>query len=83
MENSRKDYRVYTLLGDGGIQKGRDWETFVFANQYRLDNLWVIIDNNGLQAGGNVRDVMNTYPIVEKLRAFGLRTEEIDGHDFK
>lgn len=55
----------------------------MFAHHYKLDNLCVIIDNNGLQIDGNVADVMNPYPIVDKLRAFGIETMEIDGHDFE
>lgn len=74
--------RVYTLLGDGEIQEGQVWEAFMFANHYKLDNLCVIIDNNGLQIDGNVADVMSPYPIDEKLRAFGFDVTEIDGHSF-
>ena len=74
--------RVYTLLGDGEIQEGQVWEAFMFANHYKLDNLCVIIDNNGLQIDGNVADVMSPYPIDEKLRAFGFDVTEIDGHNF-
>ena len=74
--------RVYALLGDGEIQEGQVWEALMFAHHYKLDNLCVIVDNNGLQIDGNVADVMNPYPIAEKLRAFGLETVEIDGHDF-
>ena len=77
------DYRVYTLLGDGEIEEGQPWEAFMFAHQYKLDNLCVIIDNNGLQIDGNVADVMSPYPIPEKLRAFGFEVAEIDGHDFE
>ena len=79
---SNDSYRVYTLLGDGEIQEGEVWEAMMFAHHYKLDNLCVIVDNNGLQIDGNVADVMNPYPIAEKLRAFGLETVEIDGHDF-
>ena len=68
-----KDCRVYTLLGDGEIQEGQVWEAFMLAHHYKLDNLCVIIDNNGLQIDGNIADVMSPYPIPEKLRAFGLR----------
>ena len=78
-----KDCRVYTLLGDGEIQEGEVWEAFMFAHHYKLDNLCVIIDNNGLQIDGRVEDVMNPYPIPEKLRAFGFQVYEIDGHDFE
>ena len=77
-----KDCRVYTLLGDGEIQEGEVWEAMMFAHHYKLDNLCVIIDNNGLQIDGNVADVMSPYPIADKLCAFGLGVKEIDGHDF-
>jgi transketolase len=74
--------RVYTLLGDGEIQEGQVWEAMMFASHYDLDNLCVIIDNNGLQIDGNVADVMSPYPIPEKLAAFGFAVKEINGHDF-
>ena len=77
-----KSCRVYTLLGDGEIQEGEVWEAMMFAHQYKLDNLCVVIDNNGLQIDGNIADVMSPYPIPEKLRAFGFAVAEIDGHDF-
>ena len=77
-----KDCRVYTLLGDGEIQEGQVWEAMMFAAHYKLDNLCVIIDNNGLQIDGKVADVMSPYPIPEKLAAFGFEVVEIDGHDF-
>ena len=77
-----KDCRVYALLGDGEIQEGEVWEAFMFAHHYKLDNLCVIIDNNGLQIDGNIADVMSPYPIDEKLKAFGFAVQEIDGHDF-
>lgn len=77
-----KGLRVYTLLGDGEIQEGEVWEALMFAHHYKLDNLCVIIDNNGLQIDGKVADVMSPYPIADKLRAFGFEVEEIDGHDF-
>ena len=78
----KKDCRVYTLLGDGEIQEGQVWEACMFASHYNLDNLCVIVDNNGLQIDGKVADVMSPYPIPEKLRAFGFEVVEIDGHDF-
>lgn len=77
-----KKFRVYTLLGDGEIQEGQVWEAFMFASQYKLDNLCVMIDNNGLQIDGKVENVMSPYPIADKLTAFGFRVETIDGHDF-
>ena len=78
-----RDYRVYALLGDGEIEEGQPWEAFMFAHQYKLDNLCVIIDNNNLQIDGKITDVMSPYPIPEKLRAFGFQVREIDGHDFE
>ncbi len=81
-KHQKKDYRVYTLLGDGEIQEGQVWEAFMLAGHYHLDNFCVVIDNNGLQIDGNVADVMSPYPIVDKLQAFGFHVEAIDGHDF-
>ena len=78
-----KDYRVYTLLGDGEIQEGQVWEACMFAGHYHLDNLVVIVDNNGLQIDGEVAKVMSPYPIVDKLEAFGFHVTAIDGHDFE
>ena len=75
--------RVYTLLGDGEIQEGQVWEACMFASHYKLDNLCVIIDNNGLQIDGDVAKVMSPYPIVDKLEAFGFHVDAIDGHDFE
>ena len=74
--------RVYTLLGDGEIQEGQVWEACMFASHYNLDNLVVIVDNNGLQIDGDVAKVMSPYPIVDKLEAFGFHVSAIDGHDF-
>lgn len=79
----KKSCRVYTLLGDGEIQEGEVWEAFMFASHYKLDNLCVIIDNNGLQIDGDVGEVMNPYPIAEKMEAFGFYALEVDGHDFE
>ncbi|MBR7179592.1 MAG: transketolase [Oscillospiraceae bacterium] len=74
--------RVYTLLGDGELQEGQVWEACMFASHYKLDNLCVIVDNNGLQIDGNIADVMSPYPIVDKLVAFGLHVITVDGHSF-
>ena len=73
--------RVYTLLGDGEIEEGQVWEAFMLAAHYKLDNLCVIIDNNGLQIDGKVSDVMSPYPITDKMEAFGFHVVAIDGHD--
>ena len=77
-----KDYRVYTLLGDGETQEGQVWEACMFAAHYKLDNLVVVIDNNGLQIDGDVQKVMSPYPYKEKLEGFGFHVETINGHDF-
>lgn len=76
------NYRVYTLLGDGELQEGSVWETFMAASHYKLDNFTVIIDNNNLQIDGEVDKVMSVYPLREKLEAFGFDAVEADGHDF-
>lgn len=76
------DYRVYTLLGDGEIQEGQVWEASMMAGHRKLDNLVVIVDNNGLQIDGNVADVCSPYPIADKFKAFNFNVIEIDGHDF-
>lgn len=78
----KKEYRVYTLLGDGEIQEGQVWEAAMFAGHRRLDNLVVIVDNNGLQIDGNVEDVCSPYPIDKKFEAFNFHVITIDGHDF-
>ena len=77
-----KDYRVYTVLGDGEIQEGQVWEACMAAAHYKLDNMVVIVDNNGLQIDGDIAKVMSPYPIVDKLNAFGFHVIAIDGHDF-
>ena len=77
-----KDINVYTLLGDGEIEEGQVWEAMMFASQYKLDNLCVIIDSNGLQIDGACADVMSAEPIDEKLRAFGFEVIVINGNDF-
>ncbi len=78
----KKDYRVYTLLGDGEIQEGQVWEASMFAGARKLDNLTVIVDNNGLQIDGKIEDVCNPYPIDKKFEAFNFHVINIDGHDF-
>ena len=77
-----KENRVYTLLGDGEIQEGQVWEACMSAAHYKLDNLCIVIDNNGLQIDGNIADVMSPYPIVGKLEAFGFKVIAVDGHNF-
>ena len=78
----KKDYRTYTLLGDGEIQEGQVWEAAMFAGSRKLDNLVVIVDNNGLQIDGDIEKVCSPYPIDEKFAAFGFHVIEIDAHDF-
>lgn len=77
-----KDYRTYAILGDGEIQEGQVWEAAMFAGARKLDNLAIVIDNNGLQIDGNISDVCSPYPIDEKFKAFGFHVINIDGHDF-
>ena len=77
-----KDYRVYSVLGDGEIQEGQVWEAAMFAAHKKLDNLTIFIDNNNLQIDGTMDEVNSPYPIPEKFAAFGWNTVEIDGHDF-
>ncbi len=79
---SDKDYRVYTVVGDGESEEGQVWEAAMFAAHYHLDNLCMIIDWNGLQIDGPVSQVMDPTPHDEKLRAFGWHVISIDGHDF-
>ena len=79
---SNESYRVYTLLGDGEIQEGQVWEAAMFAGSRKLDNLVVIVDNNGLQIDGPIDEVNSPYPIGAKFEAFNFNVVEIDGHDF-
>ena len=78
-----KNYRVYTAVGDGESEEGQVWEACMFAAHYKLDNLCVIIDWNGLQIDGSVEEVMNPTPHDKKLEAFGFHVISIDGHDFE
>ena len=77
-----KDYRVYTLLGDGEIEEGQVWEAAMFAGHRKLDNLVVIVDNNNLQIDGTVEEVCSPYPIDKKFEAFNFHVIVINGHDF-
>lgn len=80
---SNDSYRVYTLLGDGELQEGQVWEAAMFAGHRKLDNLVVIVDNNGLQIDGKIEDVCSPYPIDEKFRAFQFHVINVaDGNDF-
>ena len=78
-----KDVNVYTLLGDGELAEGQVWEAAMFSAHYKLDNLCIIVDINGLQIDGRTCDVMNTEPLDEKFAAFGCDVVKIDGHDFE
>lgn len=77
-----KDYRVYTVIGDGESEEGQVWEASMFASHYKLDNLCVILDLNGLQIDGPITEVMNPTPHDKKFEAFGFHVITIDGHDF-
>ena len=80
---SKDSYRVYTLLGDGEIQEGQVWEAAMFAGHRKLDNLVVMVDNNGLQIDGSVDEVCSPYPIGEKFKAFNFHViDNVDAHDF-
>ncbi len=79
---NKKDYRVYTILGDGEIEEGQVWEAAMFAGAKKLDNLVVVVDNNNLQIDGTIEEVNSPYPIDEKFKAFGFNVINIDGHDF-
>ncbi len=76
-------YRVYTLLGDGEIQEGQVWEAAMLAGHRNLDNLVVIVDNNGLQIDGKIEEVCSPYPIDKKFEAFNFHVINIDGNDFE
>ena len=79
---SGDDYRTYTLLGDGEIQEGQVWEAAMFAGARKLDNLVVIVDNNGLQIDGAIEDVCSPYPIDKKFEAFNFNVINVDAHNF-
>ena len=78
----KKDYRVYTLTGDGEIQEGQIWEAAMWAGHRKLDNLVVIVDNNNLQIDGSIEDVCSPYPIDKKFEAFNFHVINIGGNDF-
>ena len=80
---SDQSYRVYTLLGDGEIQEGQVWEAAMFAGFRKLDNLVVIVDNNGLQIDGDIADVCSPYPIDKKFEAFGWHVIKVSAHNFE
>jgi transketolase len=76
-------YRVFTLLGDGELAEGSNWEAAMSAAHYKLDNLTAIIDHNTLQITGRTRDVCSNEPLDEKVRAFGWAVVTVNGHDFR
>lgn len=78
---SGEKYRVYAILGDGEIEEGQVWEAAMFARHYKLDNLTIFVDFNGLQVDGTVEEVIDPTPIDEKFKAFGWNVVVIDGHD--
>ena len=79
---TKESYRVYTILGDGELQEGQVWEAAMFAGSKKLDNLVVIVDNNGLQIDGPVDEVDSPYPIADKFKAFKFHVIEVaDGND--
>ena len=79
---SNDSYRVYSVIGDGESEEGQVWEAAMFASHYKLDNLCVFLDYNGLQIDGPVAEVIGPAPFKEKFEAFGWNTIEINGHDF-
>jgi transketolase len=78
----KKDFRVFTLLGDGELPEGSNWEAALTASHYKLDNLCAIIDHNKLQITGPTSEVLNTNPIDKKFESFGWAVRNVDGHDF-
>ena len=79
---SGKNFRVYTILGDGELQEGQVWEAAMYASAKGLDNLVAVVDNNNLQIDGTVAEVNSPYPITEKFKAFGWNVLEVDAHSF-
>lgn len=78
----KKDYRVFTVLGDGELEEGQVWEASMAAAHYKLDNLTAFVDYNGLQIDGKITDVMNPEPIADKFKAFGWEVLAINAHDY-
>lgn len=78
-----KDFRVYAMVGDGEIDEGQVWEAAMFAAHRKLDNLCVIVDNNGLQLDGTIEEIIGPGPLDEKFKAFGFNVVKADGHDFE
>lgn len=78
----KKDYRVYSILGDGEIEEGQVWEACMAAAHYKLDNLTAFLDHNGLQIDGKITNVMSPESVTEKFKAFGWKVIEVNGHDY-
>lgn len=78
----REKWGTYVLMSDGELDEGSNWEGFLMAGHLGLDNLYVLVDHNGMQALGNTKDIISLEPLVEKLTAFGWEVARIDGHDF-
>ena len=81
-KHQKKSYKVYSILGDGEIAEGQVWEAAMFSAHYKLDNLCIFVDRNGLQIDGETKKVMNSDPLDEKFAAFGWNVQVIDGHNF-
>jgi transketolase len=79
----KKDYRVYSILGDGEIEEGQVWEASMAAAHYKLDNLTAFLDHNGLQIDGKITDVMSPESVHEKFKAFGWKVISVNGHDYQ
>ncbi len=79
----KKDYRVYAMLGDGECEEGQVWEAAMFASHYKLDNLCIFVDYNGLQIDGHVKDVAGLDDLNKKFESFGFEVIEIDGHNYE
>ena len=79
---NEQDYKVFTLMGDGELSEGSNWEAALTASHYHLDNLTAIVDYNGLQISGPTAEVCNTDPLDSKFTAFGWTVEHVDGHNF-
>lgn len=80
-KKDNSNVKVYTVLGDGEIAEGSNWEAMMFAAHYKLDNLCAVLDYNKLQITGSNADVMGLEPVAKKLEAFGWAVKEVDGHD--
>ncbi|MBM2815998.1 MAG: Transketolase N-terminal section [Ignavibacteria bacterium] len=82
-KKKKSDWRVFVLMSDGELDEGSNWEAFLAAPNFKLDNLFVVIDCNKIQAMGETKDIMQLEPLTDKLLAFGWNVERVDGHDFE